>query len=62
MTCRKALERWETKIGKYELTHQVIWPTVKSLIKRDRPKAPTAIHGPLASKYQLLDIVTMNAD
>jgi hypothetical protein len=35
---------------------------VKSLIKRDGPKAPTAILGPLVFKYQLLDKTTMIAD
>jgi hypothetical protein len=34
---------------------QVIWPTVKYLIKKDGSKASTAIHGPLDLKYQPLN-------
>jgi hypothetical protein len=45
MTRKKALERWETKISNTEVTPQAIWPIAKSLIKRDRPRARTAIHG-----------------
>jgi hypothetical protein len=47
MTHRKALEWWETKVGNCEVTPQGLWPIAKSLIKRDGPKAPTAVHGPL---------------
>jgi hypothetical protein len=46
MNRKKALERWETKIGSTEVKHQAIWPIAKSLLKRDGPRAPTAIHGP----------------
>ncbi|PNF26775.1 hypothetical protein B7P43_G18023 [Cryptotermes secundus] len=35
MTRKKALERWETKIGNAEVTSQGIWPIAKSLLKRD---------------------------
>jgi hypothetical protein len=42
-----ALERWETELTNCEVTHQVIWPIAKSLTKRDGPKAPYVIHGPL---------------
>jgi hypothetical protein len=45
MTRKKALERWETKMGNTEVTHQAIWPIAKSLLKRYGPRAPTAIHG-----------------
>jgi hypothetical protein len=45
MTRKKALERWETKIGNTEVTAQVIWSIAKSLLKRGGPRAPTAIHG-----------------
>jgi hypothetical protein len=56
---RKALERWVTRIGKCEVTLQAIWPIVKSLIKRDGSRAPTAIHGPPVSlKYQPLEKAT----
>jgi hypothetical protein len=47
MTRRKALERWETKVGNFEVTSQALWPIKKSLTKRDGPMAPTAVHGPL---------------
>jgi hypothetical protein len=47
MTHRKALERRETKLGNCEVTPQALWPIAKSLRKRDGPKSPTAIHGPL---------------
>jgi hypothetical protein len=40
ITCRKALEGWETKIWNCEVTTQAIWPTVRLCIKRDGPKAP----------------------
>jgi hypothetical protein len=46
-----ALERLETKIGNTEATPQGIWPIAKSLLKRDGPRAPTAIHGALSLKF-----------
>jgi hypothetical protein len=52
MTRRKALERWETKVGNCKVTPQALWPIAKSLMTRDEPKAPTAIHGPLGITYQ----------
>jgi hypothetical protein len=55
MTRRKALERWETRIGNSEVTPQAIWPIAKSLMKRGGPKAPTAIHGLLGLKYHQLE-------
>jgi hypothetical protein len=45
MTRKKALERWETKINNAEVTPQARLPIAKSLLKRDGPRAPTAIHG-----------------
>jgi hypothetical protein len=45
MTCRKAPERWETKVWNCKITPQVLWPIAKSLMKRDGPKAPIAVHG-----------------
>jgi hypothetical protein len=51
MTRRKALERWDTKIGNTEVTPQAIWPIAKSLLKRDGPRAPTAIHDALGLKF-----------
>jgi hypothetical protein len=46
MTRKKALERWETKIGNTGVTPQAIWPIAKPLLKRDEPRAQTSIHGP----------------
>jgi hypothetical protein len=51
MTRKKALERWETKIYNTEVTPQAIWPIAKSLLKRDGPRAPTAIHGGSGLKF-----------
>jgi hypothetical protein len=51
MTRKKALELWETKIGKAEVTPQAIWPTEKSIFTRDGPRAPTAIHGASGLKF-----------
>jgi hypothetical protein len=58
-TRRKALERWETKITNTEVKPQSIWPIAKSLMKRDGPKAPTAIRGPLCFIFHPLE--TTNA-
>jgi hypothetical protein len=55
MTRRKALKRWETKTGKYEVMPQTIWPIDKSLIKRAGTKESTAIHGRLVLKYHSTD-------
>jgi hypothetical protein len=52
MTRRKALEWWETKLGNCEVTPQALWPIAKSLMKRDGPKAPTAVHRPFGITYQ----------
>jgi hypothetical protein len=41
---RKALEYWETENP--EVTSQAVWPISKSLIKKDGPKAQTAVHSP----------------
>jgi hypothetical protein len=51
MTRKKALQRWETKISNAEVTRQAIWPIAKSLLKRDGPRAPTAIHGTSGLKF-----------
>jgi hypothetical protein len=51
MARKKALERWETKMDNTEVTPQAIWPIAKSLLKRDGPWAPTAIHGPSGHKF-----------
>jgi hypothetical protein len=36
---KKALERWETKMGNSEVTPQAMRPTAKSLTEMDKPKA-----------------------
>jgi hypothetical protein len=51
ITQEKALEWWETKIGKTEVTPQAIWPIAKSLLKRDGIRTPTAIHGSSGLKF-----------
>jgi hypothetical protein len=45
-----------------EVTPQAIEPIVKSLIKRDGPKAPAAIHRPLGLKYQPREKPTMTTE
>jgi hypothetical protein len=45
MARRNTLERWDTKIGNTEVTLQA------SLLKRDGPRAPIAIHGSLGLKF-----------
>jgi hypothetical protein len=62
MTSKKALERWETKIGNTEVTPQAIWPITKSLLKRDGPRAPTAIHGTTGLKYHPVEKANAIAD
>jgi hypothetical protein len=52
ITRRKALEQWGNKLRNCEVTPKAIWPPVKPLIKRDGPKTPTDIYGPLGLKYQ----------
>jgi hypothetical protein len=51
MTRKKALERWETKIGDTEVTPKAICPIAKSLLNRDGPRAPNAIHSPPGLKF-----------
>jgi hypothetical protein len=51
MTRKWALQRWETKIGNSRVTPQALWHTAKSPLKKDGPKAPTAIHGPSVLKF-----------
>jgi hypothetical protein len=51
MTRKKTLERWEIKISNAEVTPEAIWPIAKSLLKRDGPRAPTAIHGASGLKF-----------
>jgi hypothetical protein len=51
MTHRKAIEWWEAKVGNYEVTPQALWPVGKSLMERDGPTAPAAVHGLLGVTY-----------
>jgi hypothetical protein len=51
MTRRKAIERWETKVGNCEVTPQVLWGIAKLLTKRNEPEPPTAVHGTLRIIY-----------
>jgi hypothetical protein len=51
MTPKKALERWETKIGNTEVTLQAIWSIAKFLLRTGGPKAPTAIQGSSGLKF-----------
>jgi hypothetical protein len=51
MTRRKARELWETNVGNCEVTPQTLWPFAKLFRKRDEPKAPTAVYGPLGITY-----------
>jgi hypothetical protein len=39
-----------------------MWPIAKSLLNRDGPKAPTAIHGTLSLKFHPIDKTNMIAD
>jgi hypothetical protein len=45
MTRTKLLERWCTEVGNCEVTPQALSSTVKSFMKRDGPKASTAVYG-----------------
>jgi hypothetical protein len=62
MTPKMALEYRETKVGNCEVTTQVVWPIAKSLMKKDGPKAPTAVHGPLRKTYHPNEKANVTAD
>jgi hypothetical protein len=62
MICRGALEWWETKVGNSEVTLQALWPIVKSLVKRDGPRAPTAVHVPLGITYHPYEKANMTVN
>jgi hypothetical protein len=55
MTRRKELERWKTRIANCEATPQALWPIAKSLLKRNGPKASTAIRGSSGLKLHPLE-------
>jgi hypothetical protein len=46
MTPKNVLEGWETNIGNTKGPLQAFWLIAKSLLKRDGPRASTAIYGP----------------
>jgi hypothetical protein len=50
------------KVKNCEVTPQAIWSTAKSLTKRDGPKAPSAIHGPLSPTFYSIDKANIIAD
>jgi hypothetical protein len=62
MTRKKALERWETKIENTDVTPQAIWHILKSPLKRDGPRALTAIHGSSGLKFHLSEKANAIAD
>jgi hypothetical protein len=62
MTRTKALEHWETKISNAEVTPQVMWPTAKSLLKRDGSRAPASIHGTSGLKFHPFEKANAIAD
>jgi hypothetical protein len=62
MTRRKALERWETKVGICEDTPEDLWSIAKPLLKRVGSKAPTAIHGSLGIIYHPDEKANVTAD
>jgi hypothetical protein len=62
MTRTKALGLWETKISNTEVTPQAIWPIAKSLLNRDGPWAPTAIHRISGLKFYSPDKANAFAD
>jgi hypothetical protein len=47
----RRMTRWVTKISNTKVIPQAIWPIAKSPLKRDGPRAPTAIHGPSGLKF-----------
>jgi hypothetical protein len=55
MTQRKSLKRWEKEKSNCEITPQAIRTIAKSFLKRDGPKAPTAINGHSGLNIHLTD-------
>jgi hypothetical protein len=62
MTRRKALERWETKVGNCEDTPQTLLLIANSIVKADGLKAPTAVHGPLGIRDHPKEEAKVTAD
>jgi len=62
MTQQNTTERRETKISNSEVTPHAVWLFAKSLTKRGRPKAPTAIHSPSGLQIPPLEKANVIAD
>jgi hypothetical protein len=62
MTRKKIIEQWETRLGNCEVTPLSLWPIARTLLNRDAPKAPTAIHGYHGLKFLLYDKANAIAD
>jgi hypothetical protein len=62
MVRREATERWGTKISNSEVTSDAIWRLAKFFMKTDRPKTPTAIHGPSGPRFLPLEKGNVTAD
>jgi hypothetical protein len=62
MTRKKALERWEAKISSAAVTPHAIWPIAISLLNRNVPRAPTAIHVASGLKFYPSDKANATAD
>jgi hypothetical protein len=46
----------------FEVTPQALYPIAKSLMRRDGPKAPAALHGPLGIIYHPKEKANVIAD
>jgi hypothetical protein len=57
---KQALERWETKLANFQ--SHISNNMAKSLTERGRPKAPSAIDGPLDPIFYPYDKANINAD
>jgi hypothetical protein len=60
MVRERALARWETNLANCEVTPQAIWPIAKSLKKMGRPKASSAMHGPLGPMFYPINEANIN--
>jgi hypothetical protein len=45
------MERWDKRMGNCEVTPQAICPFARTLLNRDDPRTPTAIHGYSGLKF-----------
>jgi hypothetical protein len=62
MTRKRALERWGKKKVTLRVTPEDIWLIAKSLLKRDGPRTPTAIHGASGLKFHPSEKANATAD